>query len=257
MSTRRSTPIGLARFVAVALLVSGILAMGIACRDGGGTKIQQPAASPSARAALASEVVSIDVPGRGAVGGRLYGRRADNGVVLMPTDGSGVDVWEPYAGEVAASGLMVLALDRVDATLPANAVLSAAVAMLRSRGVDKVVLVGEGAGGTAAVVVAGDGGVSGVAALSSPTDVSGPAGAMDALASIARVDRPVLFMAALADPVGAPAAGRLYDAARDPRTRALVSGSDRGAEILRGGAASEAKGVLNDFLRESFRSLTA
>jgi hypothetical protein len=257
VNTRRPVSISPARFVAVALLVSGMLAIGVACRDSGGNQIQQQTASPSVQTAFASEVVNVDVPGKGSVSGRLYGRRAANGVVLMPTDGSGVDVWEPYAGDLAKSGVSVLVLDRVDAAIPANLVLSAAITTLRSRGADKIVLVGEGGGGTAAVVVAGEGGVSGVAALSSPTSVSGPGGAIDALASLTRVDRPVLFMAALADPAGTQSAVRLFDAAREPRTRALVSGADRGAEILRGGAATEAKDVLNDFLREAFRSLTA
>lgn len=256
MNVRKATPRGLARIVAEVLLAISVAAFGVVCRDGGAKKTSQQQVSPSA-AAFVSEAVSIDVPGKGMVNGRLYGRRAANGVVLMPTDGSRADVWEPYAGETAASGILVLALDRGDAALPADAVLIAAVAALRARGVDKVVLVGEGAGGAAALAAAGDGGVSGVAALSSPTAVSGPGGTIDALSSIARIDRPVLFMAALADPDGAQAAGRLYDAARDPRTRALVTGADRGAEILRGGAANEAKGVLNDFLREAFRSLTA
>src|SRR5205823_4214521 len=96
----------------------------------------------------------------------------------------------------------------------------------------KVVLVGEGAGGAAAIA-ASDAGVSGVAVLSAPATAPTPSGDIDALGLIRQSNRPVLIMASLGDAGDAAAAGKLYDAVRDNGTRALFPGPARGADILK------------------------
>lgn len=239
--------------VAVLSVVLCFLALTVACS--GEKQQQRPVNTGVGTPSAAAESVRID-SGNGAVlTGRLYGRRAVNGVVLVPDTGARPEVWEPYAGELAATGVLVLALDLSSGGTPDADALRAAMNELHARGADKVALMGEGAGGIAALT-AGDG-VRGVAVLSAPTAALGSGGSGDGLVSAGRAGYPVLFMASLADADSAQAAGRLYDASHDPRTRALVPGAGRGTEILRGGSAAEAKQVLNDFLQGVFKPLTA
>jgi pimeloyl-ACP methyl ester carboxylesterase len=163
------------------------------------------------------------------------------------------------ARELAAAGPLVLALDLPAGTVPSASVAytRAAAAFLRTRGVDKIVLIGEGAGGTAALGDAAVERVSGVATLSAPTVAQGAGGNVDGAAALARIDRPVLFMASLGDADRAAAAQRLYDAARDPRSLALLPGSARGAGMLQGQDATQSLTVLRDFLRQAYSPLSA
>ncbi|MER3420594.1 MAG: alpha/beta hydrolase, partial [Chloroflexota bacterium] len=69
----------------------------------------------------------------------------------------------------------------------------------------------------------------------------------DGAVAVRRIERPVLFMAALSDRDAAAAAQRLYDAARDPRSLALVPGAARGARLLTGPDAGQALILLQDF----------
>jgi pimeloyl-ACP methyl ester carboxylesterase len=185
-------------------------------------------------------------------------------VVLAPEIGRGIDAWDEVARDLAESGLLVLAYDYpghggsppVSGSFRAEALVRAAMAYLRGQGTEKLALVGEGSGGAAALAAAGVESVSAVAAVSLDGSTGSP-GEPEALAALGRIDVPVLIMAALGDSRQASAARRLYDAARDPRTQALVPGNARGADMLRGPDATAAREVLRDFLRQAFEPKSA
>jgi pimeloyl-ACP methyl ester carboxylesterase len=232
----------------------------LGCRDDG----KQPTAStPSGTGGGATQDVRIDAGGV-ALAGRLYGSASANGVVLVPESGRGVGNWDDAARGLASSGLLVLAYDYpghggsppVSGSFRPETLVRAAMAYLRGQGTEKLALVGEGSGGAAALVAAGGESVSAVAAVSTDGSTGTP-GEAEALAAAGRLDAPVLIMGALGDSRQASAVLRLYDAARDPRTRALVPGNARGADILRGADGVAAREVLQEFLREAFQPKSA
>jgi pimeloyl-ACP methyl ester carboxylesterase len=242
------------------LLFSLLVLLLHGCRDNG----KQPSVStPAGAGGGPAQNVRINAGGV-ALGGRLYGRASANGVVLVPESGRGIDVWEEVARELADSGLLVLAYDYpghggsppVSGSFRADALVRAAMAYLRGQGAEKLAVVGEGSGGAAALVAAATEPVSAAAAVSLDGS-SGAPGESEALAALGRLDVPVLIMAALGDSRQTSAARRLYDAARDPRTQALVPGNARGADMLRGADAVAAREVLRDFLREAFEPKSA
>jgi alpha-beta hydrolase superfamily lysophospholipase len=177
--------------------------------------------------------VRIDAGGI-ILAGRLYGRSVENGLLLVPDTGRGIDVWEDVARDLAATGLLVLTYDYpghagsppVSGSFNPETLVRAAVEFLESRGAGKIAQVGDGTGGSAALIVG-------------------------------RLDAPVLLMGALGDQRQVAATIRLYEAARDPRTRALVPGNARGADMLRGADPGPARDVLRDFLREALAPRSA
>ena len=214
--------------------------------------------TPIPAAVGGAQPVRLDAGGT-SVGGWLYGRPARNAVVLVAEAGRGPEVWEQLARDLTASGFLVLslALPETGGTGGTAAVVRAAVAYLSSRGAEHTAVVGEGAAGAAALAAAGGGQpVSGVAALSAPTAYRGPLGEADAASAIGRIDGPVLLMASSGDGAAADAR-RLYDAAREPRTLALVPGTAHGADLLQGTEGAQARAVLRDFLREAFAERSA
>ncbi len=182
-------------------------------------------------------------------------------VLVGPPGGPPLD-W--LAQELAGDGALALTVDLPPAsqpagggTLPAVAATRAAAGYLRSRGAEKVALIGEREGGAIALQAAAGDKINGVAALSAPLEYRNVDAAVDVLAALPRIDRPVLLMAALGDSDAAVVARKLYEAARDPRTLALVPGQAKGAELVRGAEGAQALNVLRDFLREAFTPLSA
>jgi hypothetical protein len=210
--------------------------------------------SPTPAAAAAT--VRVDVPGGTPLAGRLYGGTAMHGVVLVPPPGGDTGGLEAVARALAAAGTPALVI-----TVPTGApdaligAVQAAVAFLEGRGAQRVALVGEGAGGTLALAAGAR--ASAVVALSAPASYRFDGGELDGTMAVRHIDRPVLFMAALSDRDAAAAAQRLYDAARDPRSLALVPGAARGAALLTGPDAGQALTLLQDFLRRAFSPLSA
>lgn len=230
------------------------------CRDDG----KSPRAStPAGASGGVARDVRIDAGGI-ALAGRVYGRASTNGVVLAPESGRGVDAWDEVARDLSDSGLLVLAYDfpghggspPVSGSFRPEALVRSAMTYLRGQGAEKLALVGEGSGGAAALVAASIESVSAVAAVSLDGSTGSP-GEAEALAALGKLDVPVLIMAALGDSRQAAAARRLYDAAHDPRTQALVPGNARGADMLRGPDSTSAREVLRDFLREAFAPKSA
>ena len=215
------------------------------------------ASTPLPAAVGGAQPVRLDAGGT-SLGGWLYGRPARNAVLLVAGAGRGPEVWEQLARDLTASGFLVLSLRLPEAGGTGGAaVVRAAVAYLASRGAEHTAVIGEGAAGAAALTAAGNGErVSGVAALSAPVSYRGPLGEADAAAAIGRIDGPVLLMASAGDGAAADAR-RLYDAAREPRTLALVPGAAYGADLLGGTEGTQARAVLRDFLREAFAERSA
>lgn len=242
-------------------LVLWVAVLGLAAAGCRGDKPASGGGTPPA-AIGGAQRVRFAVPDGSTLDGWLYGGRSAKGIVLVPDAGRGYEVWGDSAQEISARGQLVLALDfsAVGGTAAGNfngaVAVQAAAAYLRTRGAERVVLVGEGAGGAAALAAAGER-VSGVAVLSTPALVRGALGEIDAAAAAARFDGPQLFVGALGDAEQATAARRLYDAAPEPRTLALVPGTARGADILRGPDAAQVREVLSEFLREAFADRSA
>ncbi len=217
------------------------------------------APTPPAPAAIGG-VQPVSFPSRdgAAVSAWRYGRVSENAIVLVPDAGHGRDVWEPLAQDLAASGFLVLTPDvSAQGATPSTALVRAAIAYLRVQGADKVAVIGEGAGGVVALSAGAGERVSGIAALSAPPSALGATGEVDAVAAIGRLSAPVLLMAGLSDPESSATARRLYDAAREPRTLALLPGAMRGAALLRGPEAGQARDALRGFLRDAFAPRTA
>jgi hypothetical protein len=260
-NTRRPSPTTRIRRRGAARVVSGwvlvLAVVGPALLLGGCGGSGRAAPTPAAIATAGGASTTVHVPGGADVPARLYGRGATNGAVLVPDTGRSAGVWEPYASSLARSGVVVLALDLGGGRAPTEEMIRAAAAQLRAGGTDKVALVGEGAGGTAALAASVGGDINAVAVISSPSTAHSPAGDTDGAAALAAFDHPVLVMASLGDADGTAAASRLYNAAHDPRTRALIPGNARGTDILRGPSSSEAGSVLSDFLHGAFAPLSA
>ncbi len=243
-----------------AWLVPLLLVLAAACtRDGGAPAGHQ---SATATPPVAGEQVRFETAAGMAVTGRLFGRGPGNGVVLAGSPGGAALDW--LARDLAGVGTLVLVVDLPLPGVPANGGTSPAVAAtraatgyLRSRGADKVVLIGEREGATVVLGAAAGDKINGVAALSAVSEYRTVDAVVDSAAALPRIDRPVLLMAALGDGDAAVIARRLYEGARDPRTLALVPGQARGAELVRGADGAQALNVLRDFLREAFSPLSA
>lgn len=210
----------------------------------------------SSTPAAAAATVRVSVPGGVTLAGRLYGGTAAHAAVLVPTPGGDTGALEALARALAVSGTPALVVTVPPATPDTLVVaVQAAVTFMEGQGAQRVALVGEGAGGTLALAAAAR--VSAVVTLSAPASYRAEGGEVDATAAVRHIDRPVLFMAALSDRDAAVAAQRLYDAARDPRSLALVPGAARGAALVIGPGAGQAFALLQDFLRRAFSPLSA
>jgi pimeloyl-ACP methyl ester carboxylesterase len=245
--------------LAVAALVIAAILLA-SCRD---SKPLAQDSMPMATTGGPARDVQIDAGGI-ALAGRLYGRTVTHALLLVPDAGRGIAAWEDVARELAATGLLVLAYDYpghgasppVSGSFRAEALVHAGIAFLKSRGAEKIALAGEGTGGAASLLAADADSVIAVAALS-VDGATGTPGDAEAGVALAGLNIPVLLMGALGDPRQVAATVRLYEAARDPRTRALVPGTARGADLLRGADAGPARDVLRDFLREAFAPKSA
>jgi pimeloyl-ACP methyl ester carboxylesterase len=219
--------------------------------------------SPAATAGAGTRELRLDAGGGVSLAARLYGGGTAGGVVLAPDAGRGIAAWDAIARELAATGLTALAYDApghggsppASTSTREDALALAGVAYLRSLGVEKVALVGEGTGAAAALAAAARDPVIAVAAISTQAG-TGQADEAALTAAAAKLATPVLFMAALGDGSQAALSQRLYDAADEPRTLAMVPGTGRGTELF-AGAATAARDVLREFLRTAFAPRSA
>ncbi len=155
--------------------------------------------------------------------------RGRRGVVFAHESDGTLCNWVPYATALARRGVRVLVVDLrghgSSAAAPASRTLAwtldviAAAQRLRRGGVRRVALVGASAGGTAALVAAGD--LPGVAAVAS---LSGPAGfgPLDAAQAVRTLRISVLYLVGALDRGFVPDARRLAMSTRGPHQLLVV-----------------------------------
>jgi pimeloyl-ACP methyl ester carboxylesterase len=121
----------------------------------------------------------------------------------------------------------------------------AAVAELRARGAQRVVVIGASMGGTAALVAAAQTEVAGVVTLSAPStfmNLSAPPEVVQA------VDEPKLFIASQDDEQAAATAQEFYTEASGAKRVEIVTGDDHGTGLLEGTQAEVVRKAILTFL---------
>ena len=186
---------------------------------------------------------------------RLFEADPRRVVILLHMFPADQTAWYPFARELQQRGTSALTLDfrgygasegeqdpgEIDHDV------RAAIAFARQRGFDGIVLAGASMGGTAAIVVAAEESVDGVAVLSAPSRMRG----LDAKSTIASVDAPLTLIAAEGD----LAAMNAFDsfAARagvGAGSRLVVPGVAHGTDLLDSPHGDAVRARLLAFLEE-------
>ena len=202
---------------------------------------------------------------RATDGARLVGvlvgpRAARAGIVFAHEAGesSGLCNWLPYGRTLARAGYRVLAFDARGSfsSPPFRAApfrrdhdVAGAVAELRRRGVERIVLVGGSLGAMASIVAGAtvEPAVMGVVAVSPGLEFFG----LDALAAAPKLRAPALIVAAKQDGEFPRYARTLYDAVASPEKRLLIlPGPEHGFELVWQYRARRARPLLDAFIRE-------
>lgn len=227
------------------VLVVGLLLVLASCA-GGDDEQEQPAAPSTVATTVVEEPTTETLTEEPAtvtfrssdgveLSGTLWGGDARAVVLAHMVAGSGED-WAPLAEELAVGGLTVLAFDLRghgrSGGMPSPAAapldLEAAVAFVRDRGADSVVLVGASLGGMAVATVAGEVGAEGVAIVSAPFSFAG----LDVLpADLEGLPGAKLFVVAEGDAVAADVR-EMYRLAAGPKRLEVLAGSAHGTQIL-------------------------
>jgi pimeloyl-ACP methyl ester carboxylesterase len=248
------------------LVVAALACTALAVGGGASTSRAAPAAKPRplpmtdpcVRGALRKRIVRFTA----ADSVRLIGVRLGSGprgVVLGHMGGQDLCAWLPYARRLVTAGYNVLVFDFRQHGSSAYPVavrkvwridldMRAAVAALRRRGVQTVVVAG-GSLGAIASVTAGSvirPPVDGIVSLSAPARFS----QVDAAAAAPHLTAPVLYVAADDDGEFAVDARRLYEltASQDKRLVVYPAGG-HGINLFRGAAAAQAWPLFVEFLR--------
>ena len=213
-------------------------------------------------ALASSRVVTFRTTDGIELSGRLFGpANASAGLVLahmLPADQSS---WYALAGHLADGGYRVLTFDfrgycpggdagcsggtkQVEAA-PTD--LQAAVDFLRSRGADRIGLIGASMGGTAAIDVAAIEGaqVDVVITLSAPQVLGGLSAGPEQLQTATAAK---LFLAGLGDGVAAQAAQAFYDASLQPKRVEILTTDDHGTDMLTGGQGQRVRDLIDLWL---------
>jgi pimeloyl-ACP methyl ester carboxylesterase len=209
-----------------------------------------------------SRPVSFDSVDGTSLEGRLFGPSdATAGVVLshmLPADQSS---WFEFAHRLGDAGYLALTYDfrgycpggeagcsQGEKDIPAipNDV-AGAIEELRSRGVQRLALIGASMGGTASLVVASQPGadVSAVITLSAPATISGLAAGPDVLATVASAK---LFIAGTGDTTAAQAAQDFYNQSLQPKRYELLTTDDHGTDLLEGNQGEQTRNLILDWL---------
>ena len=176
------------------------------------------------------------------------------GVVLVHMFPADRTSWDPFAERLADEGYLSLALDlrgygdsSGERDIPEIwRDVVAAAEELRSRGAERVVLIGASMGGTASLLAATRTAVDGVVTISAPTTFEGLVAPPEVLAT---VQAPKLFIAAGGDTSAAAAAQSFYDVAPPPKRIEIVAGEEHGTDLLEGPHGEVVRNLILDFLR--------
>jgi pimeloyl-ACP methyl ester carboxylesterase len=209
-----------------------------------------------------SEAVSFESRDGVELEGRLFGEGAAAVVLshMLPADQRS---WFDYAGRLAEQGYLVLTYDfrgycpggdggcsqgERDISSIWRDVLGA-VDLVRSRGANRVVLVGASMGGTASLVAAAEEGVDveAVVSLSAPVSIEGLVADAPLLQ---RIVAGKLFIAGVGDATAAAAAEELYATSPPPKRVEIVPADDHGTDLLTGAQAETVKRLIETTLAQ-------
>ena len=238
----------LARLAGLVLLAAALLAA--ACGDDG-PRAREPTAGATIETITTADGVVLDARLFAAVDGRL--------VVLLHRFSEDQRSWFDFARDLQELGLSVLTLDFRGHGSSAgekdpgviDCDVRAALAFARERGFNRIVLVGASMGGTAAIVVAAEEPVEGVAGLSAAARIRG----LDARPAASALAAPLTLAAAKGDVSAIDSLGILAERAELPDGAVLtVEGSAHGADLLTGREGDRVRAWLLTFLEEVWSS---
>jgi dienelactone hydrolase len=179
---------------------------------------------------VTTEDVSFTTGDKVALVGRLYGEGTTAIVCSHQRQSSKMD-FAATGPLLATEGFMVLAYDnRGDGEsgpgMPADRVLDllAAIDLVRSRGAEKVVLLGASRGGTLSLAAATKTDVDAVVTLSAPPPDQGPA-------AVAAVAEPSLYVNSENDRF-ADSTQEMYEAANQPKEIEIYPGANHGVALF-------------------------
>lgn len=193
-----------------------------------------------------TEPVTID--------GRIFGD-GPTAVILAHMRPADQTSWFPYARRLAETGEFTVLtfdfrgyndssgdkqFDRIDADLQA-----AYDYMHEERGFDDVFVIGASMGGTAALVVGERVDLAGIISISAPSDFR----YLDAVAPVANVKVPKLFILSEDDVPAVSSHEKLWAAAPEPRDEEIFAGDAHGTELFDGPDAAAFERRMTDFLR--------
>ena len=236
---------GLRLASALLLACAALLA---ACRPQGDEEPEpQPVAGASMETIRTDDGLSLDA--------RLFEADPERVVILLHMFPADQTAWYPFASRLQQRGISALTLDfrgygasegeqdpgEIDRDV------RAAIAFAHDRGFDRIVLAGASMGGTAAIVVAAEESVDGVAVLSAPSRMRG----LDAKSTIAGVSCPLTLIAAEGDLAAMNALDSFAARARvGEGSRLVVPGAAHGTDLLDSPHGDAVRARLFDFLEE-------
>lgn len=186
--------------------------------------------------------------------GHFYSPLNEVGVILshmLPSDQS---AWSDFAAELAEEDYAVVTFDfrgfgetggeRALSKLDED--LSRVVRALRDRGKQQIFLIGASMGGTASLVVAAREDLAGVIAISAPAQFEN----QDALAAVASITEPKLFIASEDDTEAATSLAALIGASGAPKDEQIYTGDRHGTDLLQGEHSAAILELILAFLKE-------
>ena len=174
---------------------------------------------------------------------KTYGGSGAAVLLAHDLDGSRGD-WAEFAETLSSRGYTVMTFDfrghgksagQRDAALAESDLASALVHMREQLRAPKVLVVGAGMGGIAALRVSARESVSAVAAVSTPETLRG----LSAAGAVPLVTAPKLFLAGEGNAADAGAARNLLSLAKDSKELLLVPGNAHGVSLLNNAQARE------------------
>ncbi|HEY7270435.1 MAG TPA: alpha/beta fold hydrolase [Dehalococcoidia bacterium] len=162
--------------------------------------------------------------------------------------------WQPFARELAATGVAALTFDfrgygeSAGSKDPSKSDhdLNYALLFLKSRDYPLIYLVGASMGGTAVLKVAAAQDTAGIVTISAPVTFMG----LDATASLPKIKTPKLVLASKNEAEGGgQSAMQIYAAVPDPKTVFIFDGSAHGTDLLQGPNAADLKAKITAFIQ--------
>jgi pimeloyl-ACP methyl ester carboxylesterase len=185
---------------------------------------------------VAVEFVKLTTEDDRVLSGRLFGE-GNIGVVLAHAWGTDQNSWGALPKILGNRGFTVLTFDfrghgwsQGPKDIPRLTTDAAAAVRFLENRTDKVLVVGAGAGATAALRAARTAEISGIAALSADDNFRG----LTPGSGPQRLRGSKLFMAAAGDDQAADVARALYSQAGEPKEIEIVNGGRSGSDLLRG-----------------------